>query len=118
MVPVLSFSCITIVPAPALLAVAAIEAVKVLRVGEKLRASTSDDMHPLRTSGTEIACFLKMLAMVTMAPWRGPVSLPHSGRLGEQAGPYRVSPDSPRQSLRPCSAKTERIQQLPLTVPG
>jgi len=75
MVPELSISCITIVPVLALVTSPEIEAVKAPNVGVMPRASTSDDTPALRTR--DIERFFNNSAMVTMAPWPGPVDLPN-----------------------------------------
>ena len=77
--------------------IAEIEALKAPSVGVMPRRSTSDDTHPLRTRGNEIDRFFNECAMVTMAPWRGPVDLPDCGRLGSRQGrigSHRIPPGS------------------------
>src|SRR5664280_1454821 len=115
MVPELSLSCITTVPAPALFMASTIEAVNPPRVGVMPRASTSDDTPPLRMRDNE-RCF-NNLAMVTMAPWRGPVDLPNCGRLGSRQGrigSHRIPPGS---FWRPCSATTQRNRRFRAVAP-
>src|SRR5450759_15995 len=95
MVPELSVSCITIVPVPALFTSPKIEAVKAPNVGVMPRASTTDDTPALRMR--DIERFFNNFAMVTLAPWRGPVDLPNCGRLGSRQGrigSHRIPPGS------------------------